>query len=95
MQRTMHAVLVLAGEELWRARACSGCIRWRLPLLRLLGVPRGRPWLRACAPAGLRFMRSVQSVLDEMAAVLAESGRSMREMSTETKEQQREWWRAR
>ena len=40
-------------------------------------------------------MRSVQSVLDEMAAVLAESGRSMREMSTETKEQQREWWRAR
>ncbi|KAL4433955.1 hypothetical protein ABPG75_000396 [Micractinium tetrahymenae] len=38
---------------------------------------------------------SVQSVLDEMAAVLADSGRSMRELSTETKEQQREWWRAR
>lgn len=39
--------------------------------------------------------RSVQSVLDEMAGVLADSGRSMREMATDTKEQQREWWRAR
>ena len=38
---------------------------------------------------------SVQSVLDEMQAVLDDSGRSMRELSTDTKEQQREWWRAR
>lgn len=38
---------------------------------------------------------SVQSVLDEMAGVLADSGRSMRELATDTKEQQRDWWRAR
>lgn len=37
----------------------------------------------------------MQSVLDEMQAVLADSGRSMRELSTDTKEEQREWWRAR
>jgi len=37
----------------------------------------------------------VQSVLSEMAAVLEDSGRSMRELSTETKEHQREWWRTR
>jgi hypothetical protein len=42
-----------------------------------------------------RACRSVQSVLDEMAAVLADSGRSMRDMSTDTREQQREWWRVR
>ncbi|PRW58029.1 Regulator of spindle pole body duplication [Chlorella sorokiniana] len=38
---------------------------------------------------------SVQGVLEEMAGVLADSGRSMRELATDTKEQQREWWRAR
>lgn len=45
--------------------------------------------------AGSAAVSSVQSVVEEMAAVLQESGRSMREMSTETREQQREWWRAR
>jgi hypothetical protein len=47
-------------------------------------------WRCPCCP-----LRSLQSVLDEMAGVLEDSGRSMRELSTDTKEQQREWWRAR
>ena len=45
--------------------------------------------------ASARPCGSVQSVLDEMASVLEDSGRSMRELATDTKEQQREWWRAR
>jgi hypothetical protein len=52
--------------------------------------------LATCRPAPSHSQpRSVQSVLDEMAAVLADSGRSMREMQTDTREEQREWWRAR
>ena len=38
---------------------------------------------------------SVRGVLHEMHAVLEASGRSMRELATDTQEQQREWWRAR
>lgn len=96
-QQTTPAVLVLAGAEVCKhsvqsmeflQRPCrSACCR---RYDEGAPIPENK---RACVP--LPFPCSVQSVLDEMAAVLVESGRSMRELSTETKEEQREWWRAR
>ena len=66
-----------------------------LPLVLLRHLHQGLADSSVHVPSPPSPWRSVQSVLDEMAAVLADSGRSMRELATDTKEQQRDWWRAR
>ncbi len=50
--------------------------------------------LTACW-AAQPHVRRVHSLAEEMLRLLEESGRSMRDLATDTREQQREWWRAR
>jgi hypothetical protein len=47
------------------------------------------PCTPACSASG------VHSLVEVMLCLLEESGRSMKDMVTDTREQQREWWRAR
>ncbi len=84
------------SRELVGRRGCSSGLNGLACVLPALRVE----WAcRVCLPLKSVLLHlhccSVQSVLDEMAGLLADSGRSMRELATDTKEQQRDWWRAR
>ena len=53
----------------------------------------GEPAWSSCS--SLTVSTAVASVLEEMDRILKSSARSMKDLATDTKEQQREWWRAR